>query len=333
MQGAGRDTSGSARPAAESSPHASKLVASKGAAKTPAKSKRPLSASGKSIAPEPEISGDLTGQLQYEFTDPRLLQLALTHSSHVYEARLGRAKASGDEPNQPGTDNEQMEFLGDAVLGLAVTELLLRAFPERTEGELTRMRATLVSRQRMAELGAVLGLGPLLLMGKSAEAVEGRAKPAVLANTAEALLGAVYLDVSRGVDARARAGEKALRTVRDILDRLVVTPGLPLIRAALEASPGRGALRDAKSRLQERVQAEAAGRLLYTDTGEIGPAHARHFTVAVQIERRTGEVHTLATGEGASKKAAQQAAAEIAMTRWGITREGATAAAQGDPPA
>ena len=254
--------------------------------------------------------------LAYEFQQTALLDLALTHSSSIYEARLGRAKTNADEPNRPGTDNEQLEFLGDAVLGLAVTELLLGAFPERTEGELTRMRASLVSRKRMAELGGALGLGELLRLGRSAEAGEGREKPAVLANTAEAVLGAVYLDVARGADVRARGGEKALRVVRDILERLLVAPELPAIRAELETTAGRGALRDAKSRLQERVQAERAGRLVYADTGEEGPPHARRFTVEAQLETDAGELRTLAAAEGGSKKEAQQAAAGIALARW-----------------
>ena len=259
----------------------------------------------------------LQERLDYEFQDPKLLELALTHSSYIYEARLGRAKTNADEPNQPGSDNEQLEFLGDAVLGLAVTELLLRAFPERSEGELTRMRASLVSRKRMAELGAALGLGELLRLGKSAEAGEGRTKLAVLANTAEALLGAVYLDVARGADARTRTGERALRQVRTLLERLLVAPDLPAIQAELESTTGRGALRDAKSRLQERVQAERAGRLVYADTGEEGPAHARRFTVEARLETDGGELHTLAAAGGASKKEAQQAAASIALQHWG----------------
>ncbi len=276
---------------------------------------------------EPQsTAGALEAALGYEFQQAKLLQLALTHSSYIYEARLGRAKTNADEPNEPGTDNEQMEFLGDAVLGLAVTELLLRDFPERSEGELTRMRASLVSRKRMAELGATLGLGELLRMGRSAEIGEGRQKPAVLANTAEAILGAVYLDVVRGADARARTNEKALRVVRGIVERLLVEPDLPGIRAELMADSGRGALRDAKSRLQERVQAERAGRLHYADVGEIGPAHARQFAVEARLETVYGAVHTLAAAEGASKKEAQQAAAGIALQHWG----GAAKAAASD---
>ncbi len=270
-------------------------------------------------------TGALEAQLGYEFQQAKLLALALTHSSYIYEARLGRAKTNADEPNEPGTDNEQMEFLGDAVLGLAVTELLLRDFPERSEGELTRMRASLVSRKRMAELGATLGLGELLRMGRSAETGEGRQKPAVLANTAEAILGAVYLDVVRGADARARTNEKALRVVRGIVERLLVEPDLPGIRAELMADSGRGALRDAKSRLQECVQAERAGRLHYADVGESGPAHARQFAVEARLETADSVVRTLAAAEGASKKEAQQAAAGIALRQWGASAKAGAA--------
>ena len=260
----------------------------------------------------------LEERMGYKFQNRDLLQLALTHSSYIYEARLGRAKTNADEPNEPGTDNEQLEFLGDAVLGLAATELLLREFPERSEGELTRIRASLVSRKRMAELGSSLGLGALLRMGKSAEAVDGRQKPAVLANTAEAILGAIYLDLGRGADARARTQEKALRVVRGLLERLLLTPDLAGIRAELEADQGRGAMRDAKSRLQELVQAERAGRLYYADTDETGPAHARRFRVEARLEVEEGAVQALAEAEGGSKKEAQQAAAALALAleRW-----------------
>ena len=287
----------------------------KASGKNIAAAKKPAAASLPRDVQESRLR-ELEAKLGYDFQQPGLLTLALTHSSFIYEARLGRAKTTGDEPNEPGTDNEQLEFLGDAVLGLVVTELLLRTFPERTEGELTRMRAALVSRKRMAELGEQLQLGEALRLGKSAETVESRQRLAVLANTAEAVIGAVYLDVTRSADVRARSGERALRTVREIIGRLLVDPDLPGIREALAAAPGRGALRDAKSRLQERVQAVGAGRLVYVDTGEAGPAHARQFTVEVQLAAPDGAMRGLATGEGGSKKEAQQAAAELALTRW-----------------
>ncbi len=276
-------------------------------------------------------------QLGYRFRNRDLLILALTHSSFIYEERLGRAKTNADEPNRPGTDNEQLEFLGDAVLGLAVTELLVRTFPGEGEGQLTRMRASLVSRKRMAALGEALGLGALLRLGKSAEVGEGRSQPAVLANTAEAVLGAMYLDLDRDPDldpdrdpererdkdrdlgqkpgTRARTDEKALRTVREVVERLLVTPDLPAIRTEVAAA-GRGALRDAKSRLQERVQAERRGRLAYVDIEETGPAHARRFRVEARLERADGGVQALADAEGGSKKEAQQAAAELALAQW-----------------
>ncbi|HEY4011655.1 MAG TPA: ribonuclease III domain-containing protein, partial [Acidobacteriaceae bacterium] len=96
--------------------------------------------------------------LSYKFAKPALLELALTHRSHPYEARTDSDEVAAHETkNAPGTDNEQLEFVGDAVLGLAVTELLYQQFPKRSEGELTRMRASLVSRQRMAALGVELG--------------------------------------------------------------------------------------------------------------------------------------------------------------------------------
>ena len=277
-------------------------------------------------------------QLGYRFRNRDLLILALTHSSFIYEERLGRAKTNADEPNRPGTDNEQLEFLGDAVLGLAVTELLVRTFPGEGEGQLTRMRASLVSRKRMAALGKALGLGALLRLGKSAEVGEGRSQPAVLANTAEAVLGAMYLDLDRDPDldpererdkdrdlgqkpgARARTEEKALRTVREVVERLLVTPDLPAIRTEVAAA-GRGALRDAKSRLQERVQAERRGRLAYFDIEETGPAHARRFRVEARLERADGGVQALAGAEGGSKKEAQQAAAELALAQWELHAE------------
>ncbi len=294
-----------------------KRVTSAGA---PLPAPKPAELSAAPPAPRPQRAvpaghTELEERLGYQFQQPELLHLALTHSSYVYEARLGRAKTNADEPNQPGTDNEQLEFLGDAVLGLAVTELLLREFPGRSEGELTRIRASLVSRKRMAEWGESLALGDRLRMGKSAETGDGRRKAAALANSAEALLGAMYLDVARSADARARTSERALRVVREMLGRMIVEPDLPAIRAELAAAPGRSAMRDAKSQLQERVQAERAGRLLYADVDESGPAHARLFTVEARLERTDGSFLTLARADGASKKEAQQTAAAQAMAR------------------
>ena len=255
---------------------------------------------------------ELEGKLGYEFRRPELLELALTHRSHTYEARNGVPAVilpahpdQRDQRNAPGTDNEQLEFLGDAVLGLVVTEALFREFPHCSEGELTRLRSNLVSRKRMAEMGMELGLGEALLMGRSAEQNGGRRKPALLANAAEAVLAAVYLD----------AGKEGLKLLQALAERYLVQPELEAMRSAVAEDAGRGAMRDHKTLLQERVQAEGAGRLRYVDTAQNGPAHQRVFSVEARLESEEGE-RVLAAADGPSKKEAQQRAAELALAGW-----------------
>ncbi len=248
--------------------------------------------------------------LGYKFTKPALLKLALTHRSHPYEARTDPGDIAAHETkNTPGTDNEQLEFVGDAVLGLAVTEMLYQQFPDRSEGELTRMRASLVSRQRMAALGVELGLDEHLLVGRSAEQNGARRKPALMANAAEAVMAAIYLDA-------IAAGKDGFGEVRRLVEQKLVKPELAKLRAALKSDGGRGALRDAKTLLQERVQARGVGRLRYADTDQTGPAHQRRFRVEARIESPAGTVSVLASAEGASKKEAQQKAAELALKQW-----------------
>src|ERR1700761_5785888 len=127
-------------------------------------------------SPKIDPIDELQRLLGHRFTRPELLALALTHRSHTYEARHGVPAVilpahpdQRDQRNPPGTDNEQLEFLGDSILGLGVTEGLYREFPKSSEGELTRLRSILVSRARMSEVGAQLGLGEQLLLGKSAD--------------------------------------------------------------------------------------------------------------------------------------------------------------------
>jgi ribonuclease-3 len=259
------------------------------------------------------VVAELEGKLGYTFVETALLELALTHRSHTYEGRHGAPPEpllpahpeQRDQRNAPGSDNEQLEFLGDAVLGLVATEALFRAFPDCSEGELTRLRSNLVSRKRMAEMGMELGLGEALLLGRSAEFNGGRKKPALLANAAEAVLAAVYLD----------AGKNGLKLVRELAERYLVQPELAAMKAALADDAGRGAMRDHKTLLQERVQAEGAGRLRYIDVAQSGPAHQRVFTVAAQLESEEG-MRVLAEAEGNSKKEAQQRAAELALASW-----------------
>ena len=255
---------------------------------------------------------ELEHRLGHRFRNAELLALALTHRSHTYEARHGVPEIlqpahpeQRDQRNAPGTDNEQLEFLGDAVLGLVVAEALFREFPQCSEGELTRLRANLVSRKRMAEMGSQLGLGEALRMGKSAEFNGGRSKPALLANAAEAVLAAVYLD----------AGNEGLQQVRQIVERYLLQPERDAMRAAVAQGAGRGAMRDPKTVLQERVQAEGLGKLRYLDTAESGPAHRRWFCVEARLQSGDGE-RVLAAAEGPSKKEAQQRAAELALQIW-----------------
>lgn len=238
----------------------------------------------------------LEQRMGHTFTDRSLLELALTHRSFAYESR-----ESDEEVSAPGTDNEQLEFVGDAVLGLIVAENLWREFSASSEGELTRLRASLVSRKSMAEVGKRLGLGEFLTLGRSAEQAGGRSKPALLANAAEAVIAAVYLD-------------GGLEAARQLVEREVIAPQREQLRLAVAGAPG-DALRDHKTLLQERVQAEGAGKLRYVDAGQSGPPHQRVFRVEAQLEGPEG-ARVLATAEGATKKEAQQRAAQQALDQW-----------------
>jgi len=260
----------------------------------------------------PAAAHPLEALLSYTFTDAALLQLALTHRSYAYEARGGVPEQTlfPKHRNPPGTDNEQLEFLGDAILGLIVSEALYRAFPQSSEGELTRMRAALVSRKRMADFGAALALDEHLLLGKSAEQNAGRRKPALLANAAEAVIAAMYLD--------GPAGQQA---VHALVDRQLIQPEMAAMRDALASDTTRGALRDHKTLLQEKVQALAQSgnpaKLRYIDISQSGPPHQRLFAVEAQLEDASG-TRTLASAEGPSKKEAQQRAAELALANWSV---------------
>lgn len=264
---------------------------------------------------------DLEQKLGYTFVRPGLLVLALTHRSHTYESRNGAPPEpiqpahpdQRDQRNAPGSDNEQLEFLGDAVIGLVITAALFREFPHCSEGELTRLRSNLVSRKRMAEMGIELGLDEALRLGRSAEHNGGRKKPALLANAAEAVIAAIYLD----------AGKSGINAVQALAERYLVQPELAAMRAALAEDLGRGAMRDHKTLLQERVQARAqavnvgqpANRLRYVDIAQSGPPHQRVFAVEARLGNDDGEM-VLSAAEGSSKKEAQQRAAELALASW-----------------
>lgn len=206
--------------------------------------------------------------------DPELLLLALTHRSFAYE--------NGGIPT-----NERLEFLGDSILGQAVTVKLFRDHPDLDEGELAKRRASLVSSAALAEVGRSIGLGPFIRLGRGETMTGGADKPSILADTVEAIIGAVYLDAG---------GDAATALVL----RLV---------APLMLDPARfGAAMDPKTSLQEIAARRGAPAPVYT-VAESGPDHNKHFVATVTVGGLAE-----ASGEGSSKKQAEMAAALEAWT-------------------
>jgi len=262
---------------------------------------------------------ELEAALGYTFQDKGLLARALTHSSLAYEqtaqtATPAAARATGKSSEartrrSPLEDNEQLEFLGDAVLGLIVAEALYRAHPEMSEGQLTRLRSALVSRKHMGQVAHRLHLGTYLRMGRGEERSGGRKKPALLANAAEALIAAVYLDAA-GITGPC---ETALTAARAIIERHVIEPSLPSLLQ--EASRGTS-IGDHKSALQEFLQSEHRGQPEYVVTGQSGPDHHKRFLVEVRLPGKAGAPGTaLARGIGGTKKHAEQEAARRALRK------------------
>lgn len=208
----------------------------------------------------------LCDKLGYAFKDASLLRRALTHPS-----------ASGD-------DNQRLEFLGDAVLQLCMSDIIYTAHSRMREGQMTHLRALLVCQDALCNVARALGLGQHIAMDKSCAASGGRDKPSILSDAMEAVLAAVYLDggfaAARAVIARLWKDDDS-RDIRDI---------------------------DSKSLLQQRLQADQLGTPTYDTVLEQGPPHLRTFTVAVYLAGRE-----LARGTGASKKRAEQEAAKNAL--------------------
>jgi len=225
--------------------------------------------------------------LAYQFRDLGLLNLALTHSSVAYEEQ-----AQQDSKD----DNEQLEFLGDAVLGLVVTEHLFRAYPEFSEGSWTRLRSQFVSRPHLARVAQTIGLGEFLRLGKGEEKSGGRKKPAILANAVESVIAAVYLDGGM---------EAAVRLVRTwLLDET--------LESVVEAARA-GEVGDYKSMLQEYSQAHGLGQPHYQLKSETGPDHRKSFVVEVKFLDPAAVETTLASAAGTRKKHAEQEAARLAL--------------------
>ena len=243
--------------------------------------------------------------LGYRFKDDALLERALTHRSLAYET-------DPQSLANPDADNEQLEFVGDAVLGLVVAEALFRRFPQSHEGELTQLRASLVSRKHLSAMAGLLNLGSMLRLGKGEERSGGRTKAALLSNALEAVIAAIYLD----------GGLKAAQT---FIERAILGPALPELDLALAGHAGpasgngdsgvfSGAVGDHKSALQEHLQAIGAGQPEYVLISESGPDHRKRFHVEVR-STTDGVSKVLAESEGSTKKAAQQEAARIAFAK------------------
>ncbi len=225
-------------------------------------------------AQEERALAELQLTLQVQI-DPALLLLALTHRSFAYE--------NGGIPT-----NERLEFLGDSILGQAVTVKLFRDHPDLDEGELAKRRASLVSSAALAEVGRSIGLGKYIRLGRGETLTGGADKPSIIADTVEAIIGAVYLDA--GGDA---ATAFVLRLVAPLL-----------------SDPERfGAAMDPKTSLQEIAARRGTPAPVYTVT-ESGPDHNKHFIATVSV----GDL-VQASGEGSSKKQAEMAAALDAWTR------------------
>jgi ribonuclease-3 len=222
------------------------------------------------------------------FSSPELVERALTHSSQAREAEMLRA----------GTgirvlDNEQLEFLGDAVLGLVTTEELFRRFPEFNEGQLSKLRAHLVSKNHLIHVAERLELGKYLRLGRGEEKSGGRNKAALLVDALEAVLGAVYLDAG-------------LEPARAIILQKIIRPELDEFVSTGRASR----ITDYKSALQENLQAASRPQPAYVLVKESGPEHQKTFTIEARLFKLgNGAIEFVGRAEGSTKKNAEQEAA------------------------
>jgi ribonuclease-3 len=243
---------------------------------------------------------ELEQALEHRFARGDLLRRALTHRSMTHERGLqepGTQEPGAGEPagiGEEAEDNERLEFLGDAVVGLVAAESVYRRYPDLPEGALTRLRGALVNRRHLGEVAEGLDLGKYLLLGRGEERSGGRAKKALLANAMEAVIGALYLD--GGLDAARR-----------LIETRVIAPAVTVLREQLTASGGMG---DFKSALQELLQARKQGQPEYRITAESGPDHHKQFFVEARVG---GEA--LAEGAGQSRKHAEQDAARRAIEK------------------
>jgi ribonuclease-3 len=238
----------------------------------------------------------LEAMLGHPFERRALLVQALTHSSLPHEqAGTHGAGEPAHRAEALKEHNEQLEFLGDAVVGLLVAESLLLRYPELHEGELTRLRAALVSRRHLGLVAAKMDLGEHMLVSREMERSGGRAKNSLLANCIEAVIGALFLDA--GLD-----------TTRKLVERVVVEPYAAGLREELEQG---GTIGDYKSALQDFMRAHHQMHPEYVVRAESGPDHRKRFLVEVRAHGSEG--HAMARGLGTTKKKAEQEAARKAL--------------------
>ena len=228
----------------------------------------------------------LEEELGHRFRDPELLVRALTHSSHAHEQES--AFSAQD-------DNEQLEFLGDAVLGFVVSQLLFERFPDYHEGQLSKLRAHLVSARHLSGVAQRLELGRFLRLGRGEERSGGRAKTALMVDALEALLAAVYLD-------------GGLEAAQPLIRQRIFDPGIALLQ---KQAGGGLAPTDHKSALQELLQARALPPPRYTVVLEHGPDHRKVFTVELRVRLEGGE--RVYRAPASTKKEAEQDAARQAL--------------------
>lgn len=218
---------------------------------------------------------ELQRRIGYDFEDSTLLFRAITHSSAITE---GRGRKS----------YERLEYLGDAVLELLVTRLLFSSYPNANEGQMTRIRAAVVSEKPLAEIARELGLGEFLVLGHGMDKSGGRKLSSVLSDVVEAIIAAVYLD--GGID---------------MAEKFIMPYMMPNIKTAVE----KGFSRDYKTRLQEYLQRDGTVSIKYKTSSE-GPAHDKVFSATVYLDK-----DLIGEGTGKSKKLAQQQAARNALIK------------------
>lgn len=213
------------------------------------------------------------------FKDVQLLHRAFMHTSYV------------NEESRVFESNERLEFLGDAVLELKISEFLYTAYPQMAEGEMTKFRAQIVREESLVIYAQTLGLGEMLFLGRGEEQTGGRQRPAIIADAFEALLGAVYLDLG-------------MEAIQQLLEK-VVFPEVATVRQR--------EYQDFKSQLQELVQTDASRNVIYQIADESGPAHAKVFVANVLVD---GIV--FGSGNGRTKKDAEQQAARAALAKLAV---------------